>query len=455
MPLIKNKKFDTNSDLAYERRKGKNCDVELKCGNKRYRLHSSVLNDESAYFKRELPKIEPNDNGIRVVPFERTEMEFSDLEKVLDYLYGQKLSISDVGPAIRLMAIAKRYEIRRLEENILRYLSTLVLNELAHVSAHCGTLFDACFRLGLKNLRRKMVRNIAQQLDMKRTLKAINTLELVNFRQILERVKTDKKIKCKSLYRFLAIASWVDSDVTANNEAEAEDGAEAGTANNPPAEEKGNKKKRRKTKRSRAEMAGSLLRNYVTLNDVKFGIRGMGDLDEMVAHKLTKDNPEFAKRLQDKIKELTDKALGKSDENAAEGNQEQNAPSENVTNTEIETAGGTSGNAMNEIVQGAVPTTSDANREVALARDSTNSTNNAKREVEPVDDSMNPPTDAKQEVVAAEEATNSTNDTKEEVVPVDDSTNPPTDAKQELTPADGSTNPQTDAKQEGLPAEDA
>ncbi len=429
MPIIKNEKFDHDSDLAYERRRGKKCDVKLMLAKRSYNLHSSVLNKESPHFKRELSTKQPNNDGIRVLNVTRHGVGAIDLEKILDYMYGQKLSVSEVGPAIRLMAVTKCFKMSHLEEQILRYLSCLVLDDLVHVSVCCGMLFESSTRLRLSKVRRNMARFLAQQLHLKRTLKAINTLEYANFRQVLERVRTDEKIKCKSLHRFLAIASWVDSDVTANNETvpqilnnpspqqyanrkqrrkakrnrteTANNETEPETANNPSSEQDGNMRKRQKKKRSRAEMADVLLKDYVTLDDAKFGIRGMGDLDEMVAYKLTKDNPQFAKKLQEKIKELTDKALGKSKQNAPADNEQQDAASENVTNTEIEMTGETSENAANGVVPAGDAGNSmiDDQQGVVQTANTLNPTNDAQQEVEPVDHSVNPPADAEQEVV--------------------------------------------------------
>ncbi len=166
MPIIKNEKFDHDSDLAYERRRGKKCDVKLMLAKRSYNLHSSVLNKESPHFKRELSTKQPNNDGIRVLNVTRHGVGAIDLEKILDYMYGQKLSVSEVGPAIRLMAVTKCFEMSHLEEQILRYLSCLVLDDLVHVSVYCGMLFDSSTRLRLSKVRRNMVRFLAQQLHL-------------------------------------------------------------------------------------------------------------------------------------------------------------------------------------------------------------------------------------------------------------------------------------------------
>ncbi len=51
MPLIKNEKFDHNSDLVYERWKSKNYGVQLKSESNEYLLHSFMINKEWLHFK--------------------------------------------------------------------------------------------------------------------------------------------------------------------------------------------------------------------------------------------------------------------------------------------------------------------------------------------------------------------------------------------------------------------
>ena len=364
MPVLTNKNFNRDSEFYSQRRKGKNCDVLVKIGNKKYPVHSSVVTKQSPYFTKKLKDAHPNEKGVRVIEFARQTMAFGDLEKIIDYIYGQKLTISVVEPAVRLMDIAKLFEMKQLEIDIVTYLSTLLEQELRYIAEYSGKLFSVCIRNRLKQQRRDMVRFIAKQLQKKVALKAVNTLEFESFRQVLERVNNDEKIKCKSLVRFLAIASWVDSDEKINN-AEGDksnasdgsnlnaDGNENSNETNPP-KENGNRNKRRKIRRSRAEMAGSLLKNYVTLDEATFSMRGMNDLDEMVAHKLSKENPEFANRLQEKIKYLTEKALGKNNVRGADEQQVENDASVTAEEKNAVESTTPAGNA-NDAKQEAVP----------------------------------------------------------------------------------------------------